>query len=182
MDNFVFAFEIALGFKVFEDLFATFGGGKTFVGARDVDHGASFGNDLNALKMMAFADFKIVEIVRGGDFDGASAIFWVGVFVGDDRDFAVGQRELDVSADQITITLVARIHSDGDVTKESFWTSSRNCERKFRDTISQRARLAIVILTTGQAVSPRYFSTGCSTVTVVKMAVGALQMFRNGVF
>ena len=41
---------------------------------------------------MTFTDFKIVEVVGGGDFDGAGAVFGVGVFVGNHRDFAVGKR------------------------------------------------------------------------------------------
>ena len=48
---------------------------------------------------MALTDFEVVEVVGRGDFDGASAVFWVGVFVGDDGDFAVGEGEFDVLAD-----------------------------------------------------------------------------------
>lgn len=48
---------------------------------------------------MAFADFEIVEIVSWGDFDGAGAILGVGVFVGDDGDFTIGEGEFDKTAD-----------------------------------------------------------------------------------
>lgn len=40
---------------------------------------------------MAFAYLEIVMVVGGGDFDGTGAKFGIGVLVGDDRDFAVGQ-------------------------------------------------------------------------------------------
>ena len=72
-------------------MFATFFGGETVVFFGDVDHGAVFGDDLNAFEVVALTDFEIVEIVRWGDFDGAGAVGGVGVFVGDNRDFAVGQ-------------------------------------------------------------------------------------------
>lgn len=45
---------------------------------------------MDAFEMMALTDFKIVEIVRWGNFHGAGAVGWIGVFVGDDFDRAVG--------------------------------------------------------------------------------------------
>ena len=48
---------------------------------------------------MTIANFKIVVIVSRSDFDGASAIFHIGVFVGDDGYFPVGEREMDGFAD-----------------------------------------------------------------------------------
>ena len=38
---------------------------------------------------MALADLEVVEVVGGGDFDGAGAVSGVGVVVGDDRDGSV---------------------------------------------------------------------------------------------
>ena len=42
----------------------------------------------------AFGDLVIVEIMRAGDFHRTRSKTWVGVFVGDDRDQTVAQRQV----------------------------------------------------------------------------------------
>lgn len=88
--DFLFTAEEAFGFKGFEDFFAAFGGRETLIiGSSGGGHTSIFADDLDALKIMALADFEIVEIVGWGNLDGASAISRVSVFVGDDRDGAI---------------------------------------------------------------------------------------------
>ena len=68
--------------------------------------------------MVTLADFEIIEIVGRGNLDGAGAVGGVGVFVGDDRDGAVGEGKLDEAADEVLITLVVRVDGDGDIAEE----------------------------------------------------------------
>lgn len=125
--DFLFATEEAFGFKGFEDFLATFRGREALiVGASGGGHATIFADDLDALEVMALADFKIVEIVGRGDFDGTSTISRVGVFVSDDWDGAVGQGELDEAANEVLIAFVSGVDSDGGIAEEGLGTSGRN--------------------------------------------------------
>lgn len=111
-------------FEIVENFLAGFKGGETAVSFGNVGiHSAVFGDDGNTLKIMTFADFKVVEIVSRGDLDGAGAILGVGVFVGDDGNFAVGEREFDKTTDEVLIARIVRIDSDGGIAKESLGAS-----------------------------------------------------------
>ena len=91
--DFFFAAEQPLVFEVLKDFCAAFGRSEACViGASGGEHFAIFADDLDAVKVMAFADFEIVEIVGRGNFDGASAVSRVGVFVSDDGDYTIGIR------------------------------------------------------------------------------------------
>ena len=57
--------------------------------------------DLDLRQLVALADGVVVEIVRGRDLHDARAEFAVDVIVGDDRNFAVAQRQHDRLADQM---------------------------------------------------------------------------------
>ena len=134
MSDLLFATEKALGFESFEDFFATFGGSEACIiwtGRRK--HLAVLADDLDALEIMTLADFEIIEIVSWGNFDGASAISGVGVFVGDNRNGAVGQRKLDEAANQILVALVGWVDGDSGVTKESFGASGRDDDFRVLD-------------------------------------------------
>lgn len=72
---------------------------------------------------MTLANFEIVEVVGGGNLDGAGAVLGVGVFVGDDGDFAVGEGEFDKTTDEVLIAGIIRVDRDGSVTEESFGAS-----------------------------------------------------------
>jgi hypothetical protein len=50
----------------------------------------------------------------------AGAEFLVDVVVGDDRDLAVGQRQLHHLADQVRVALVFRVHHHGGVAQHGF--------------------------------------------------------------
>ncbi len=132
--NFLFAAEKTLALEVLQDLFAAFFGGETLIiRTGSGGHVAIFADDLNALEVMAFADFKIIEIVGGGNLDGAGAIGGVGVFVGDDRDGAVGEGEMDKAADESLVAFVGWVDSDGGITEDGFGASGGNDD--FRDVL-----------------------------------------------
>ncbi|CCK17248.1 hypothetical protein BN136_3258 [Cronobacter universalis NCTC 9529] len=69
---------------------------------------------------MTTTDFIVVEVVRRGDFHAASAFFHIGVFVADDRDAAVNQRQHDILADQIFITRIFRVYGNAGIAQQGF--------------------------------------------------------------
>ena len=70
----------------------------------------------------ALADFVIVEVVRRGDLHAASALFHIGVFVGDDGDATTDQRQLNELADQALVAFVFRVHRYTGVAEQGFRT------------------------------------------------------------
>lgn len=122
--DFFFAAHKALFFKIFQDLFAGFKSGETTIGFGDVGvHSAVFGDNRDALQIVTLANFEIVEIVGGGDFDGAGAVFGVGVLVGDDGDFTVGEREFNKATNEVLIARVIGVDGDGGITEKGFGAS-----------------------------------------------------------
>ena len=66
--------------------------------------------DRNHRQLVPLADRVVVEVVRRSDLDAAGAELEVNVGVGDDRDLAVGERQLDALADHLLVTLVVGVH------------------------------------------------------------------------
>ena len=103
---------------------ATFGGREALIiRASGGGHAAVFADNLDALEIMTLTNFEVVEIVGGGDFHGAGAVRGVGVLVGNDRDDAVSQGEMDETADEVLVTLVVGIDGDSGVAEDGFGTS-----------------------------------------------------------
>lgn len=122
--DFLFAAEEALGFEGFEDFLAALGGREALIiRASGGGHATIFADDLDALEVMALADFKIVEIVGRSNLDGASAISGIGVFVGNDRNGAVGQGKLDEATNEVLVAFVSGVDSDGGIAEEGLGTS-----------------------------------------------------------
>ena len=63
-------------------------------------------------KFVPLADLEVVEVVRRRDLDRARALLGIGIFVGDDRNFAPDQRQDHVLADERLVALVVRMHRD----------------------------------------------------------------------
>ena len=63
----------------------------------------------------ALADVPVVEVVGGGDLDGAGALLGVGVGVGDDGDGAADQRQADGLADEVGVARVVGVDGDAGV-------------------------------------------------------------------
>lgn len=94
------------------------------VGFRNISiHSAVFGDNRDAFEIVALTNFKIVEIVGGGDFNGASTVFRIGVFVGDDRNLAVGEGEFDKATDEVLVARIIGVDCNGGVTEKSFGAS-----------------------------------------------------------
>ena len=59
---------------------------------------------------MAATDLEVVGIVAGSDLQCAGAELRLDVVVGDDRQAASDQRQDHRLADQVTVTLIVRMH------------------------------------------------------------------------
>ena len=78
------------------------------------DH-AALVHDRHGRQRVAAADLEVVGVVRRGDLDRAGAERRVDVLVGDDRDPAAGERQLDLRADQVRVALVGGVDGHGGV-------------------------------------------------------------------
>ena len=75
------------------------------VAVEDVDH----------LQAVALADLEVVEVVGRRDLHRAGALLGVGVFVGDDRDRSIDDRQHAVLADQLLVALVLGMDGNGGI-------------------------------------------------------------------
>jgi hypothetical protein len=82
-------FEQALGFEIGDDAFAGFETVEAVVGRLRSSDFAERIHDVDHFKVMAAADFKVVEVVGRRDLDRAGAFFGIGVVVAEDRDVAI---------------------------------------------------------------------------------------------
>jgi hypothetical protein len=77
------------------------------------------------------ADLEVVEIVRRRDLHAAGAENRIDVGVGDHRYPAVGERQRDVRADEVLVSLVVRMDRDRDVAEHRLGTRRRDDEMPF---------------------------------------------------
>ncbi|MNI25655.1 hypothetical protein D3C73_793170 [compost metagenome] len=82
--------------------------------------------DVQQRQVVTLADFVVVEVVGRGDFHAAGAEFRVAVIVGDDRDAAANQRQLDKFADQGFVAFIVRVNGHGGVAEHGFRASGRD--------------------------------------------------------
>ena len=134
-------FEQAEGVEVFDDLLARLEAIQTGVGFRqgsvdvavdaavDVEHlgagqdGGVLVQHVDQRQAVALADFVVVEVVGRGHLHAAGTEFRVAVVVGDDRDAATHQWQLDKLADQRLIAFVFRVNRNCAVTQHGFRAS-----------------------------------------------------------
>lgn len=83
-----------------------------------------FVHDVDAGQLVAFAGFKVVEVVGRGDLDGAGTKVTVDHFVGDDRDQAVLERMANRFADEVLVTLVLGVDGNGGISEHRLETGS----------------------------------------------------------
>ena len=83
-------------------------------------------HDVDDFKLVTFADFEVVGVVRRRDLHAAGSLGRVGVKVGDDRNFPVGQRQLHHFADQMAITFILRMDGHGGVAEHRLRTGGRH--------------------------------------------------------
>ncbi len=111
------------GLEVFDDLLA---GIETIQAAVFDGHfvieARVFGQDVDHRQVVALADGVVVEVVGGRDLDAAAAEVWIDVVVGDDRDHTACQRQGDLFADQVLVTLVVRVYGHRGVAEHGLRT------------------------------------------------------------
>ena len=81
---------------------------------------------------MTLAELIIVRIVGRRYLHRTGAEFGVDVFVGDDGNFAVRQRQKYRLADKVFVSLVLRIHCDRSVAEHCLRTGRRDGDRLVR--------------------------------------------------
>ncbi len=114
-------------------------------GPADGDHTA-FVHHRQGRQVVAAADLEVVGVVGRGDLDRAGAERRVDVVVGDDRDAAAGQRQLDLAADQVGVALVGGVDRDGGVTEHGLGAGGGDDDRVGALAVADRDELALVLL------------------------------------
>ena len=111
----------AFVFQVCKDLLAGFVAVEAAVlsRCRVVDRRGR-GQDVDQWQVVALAHLVIVEVMRGRDLDHAGAEFTLDIGVGDDRNLALGQRQLHHLANQVRVALVFRMHGQCGITQHGF--------------------------------------------------------------
>ncbi len=96
-------------------------------------------------EIVPFADLVIVRIVRRSDLYRARSEFRFDIFVGDDRNFAVGQRQKNRFTDQICVAFVFRINRNRRVAEHRFRARRRHRDFFVRifDRIMQKIKFAV---------------------------------------
>jgi hypothetical protein len=104
--------------------------------------------DRHRHQAVTLADLPVVEIVRGGDLDGAGSEFAIDVRIRDQRNDAAGERQRDVLADEPAVALVVGIDRDRDVTQHRFRTCG--CDDDLAAAVGERIadlpELALLLL------------------------------------
>ena len=73
---------------------------------------------------MSLTHGVIIEVVRGRDFDAARSELRINVVVGNDGDFSVTERQRDHLSNEVLVTFIVWIYSDGRIAKHRLRTGS----------------------------------------------------------
>src|SRR5690606_2663696 len=103
-------------------------------------------HDRDGGQVVAAADLEVVRVVRRGHLDRAGPELGVDVLVGDDRDRAVGQRQLDQLADQVPVALGVRADGDGRVPGHRLGTGRGDGDGVVPVAVLHGDELAVVVL------------------------------------
>ena len=99
------------------------------LGALGVDR-AVVGQDVEHRQPVALADGKIVRVVRRRDLDAPGAELLVHICVGDDHELARRKEGMhQLLADQVRVSRVLGVHSDGHVAQHRLETSSGDSQK-----------------------------------------------------
>ena len=80
--------------EIAKNFLATFKCRQTGVfSANILKHFAVFANNLDTRKIMTFANFEVIKVVRGGNLHSAGAVFWVGMFISNNWNLTIGEGE-----------------------------------------------------------------------------------------
>ena len=77
-------------------------------------------------EVVTLADFKVIKVVSRRDLHAARTEILVDIFVGDNGNFAVGERQLEHLAHQVLVAFVVGVNSNGLIAEECFRTGSGN--------------------------------------------------------
>ena len=83
-------------------------------------------DDFDERQIVALPGFEVVGIVGGRDFHDAGAELRIDHGVGDDRNFAVHQRQHGRLAVQVLVAVVVRMHSERGVAEHGFGPRGRD--------------------------------------------------------
>ena len=92
------------------------------------------------------ADLEVVGVVRGRHLHRAGAELGVDVVVGQDRDAAPDQRQLDLPPDQVPVAVVVRVHDDGGVAEHRLDARGGHDDRVGAVAVADRDQLAVDLL------------------------------------
>ena len=98
-------------------------GGKTvhpFVLVSGSVDDAGFVQDVDLVQAMPQADFKVIEIMRRGDFYNACAELAIHIIIGHNGNLPVQKRQKYLLANQVAVPLVFRMHCNSGVTQHGF--------------------------------------------------------------
>ena len=106
-------FEQPHGFEIGHDPLARFKTVQPAIGFRHtIVQRAVPVQDVDLFEVVPLADFKVVEVMRGRDLHRAGALFRVGVFVRNNRDQPVRQRQAYHLPNQMLVAFVVGMHRD----------------------------------------------------------------------
>ena len=114
------AFEQAQFFQIRDDAGARGEALKAGVFSGGFVHVAVAGHHVDLGEIVALAYFEVVGIVRRSNFHRTCAELAVNISVGDDRNFAIHQRQHDSFADEALIAFVIRMNGDGGIAEHGF--------------------------------------------------------------
>ena len=83
-------------------------------------------HDDNKRNIVAKSHFKVIWVVRRGDFNRAGTKVRINKFIGNDWNHAINQREHDLGANHVFIARIIWVHSHCAIAHHCFSTSSCN--------------------------------------------------------
>src|SRR5690625_5871860 len=78
-------------------------------------------DDARPGQAMPLADLEVSRVVRRGELQRCGAEVAPDRCIGDDRDEPVGERDADLAADQVSVTLIVRVNRDRGVSEDRLW-------------------------------------------------------------
>ena len=117
--------------KIFDDLFPALVAVHAIISARLFVHRAVFIHDDDGFQMVAFTHGKVIWIMGRCNLYTACTIFHIYIFISDDRNLSVSSRQLHPLPDQMRISFIFRINSDGRITGNRFRTGRRDAHSTF---------------------------------------------------
>ncbi len=85
--------------------------------------------DIDDRKIVSLADLKVVRIMCRRDFDDTGSFRRIGVFIADNRNFAVHNRKPCIFADEIFIACIVRINCKRSIAEHRFRPGGRELEK-----------------------------------------------------